>query len=249
MKMISSGARYDFLDSLRGLLLLGMIVYHFFWDLVYLFQVELPWFQSTACYWWQQSFCWLFSFLSGFCWPLGQHPVRRGLQVMAGGVLVAVFTHFFVPEQAIVFGILVFLGSAMLLLAAVEGLAVKVRPGWGLFANAVLFVLTRNINEGYIGFEQWNLAQLPTVLYKNKLTTYLGFTEAGFASSDYFSLFPWIFLYLAGYYAFHIIACHGRLPAFFRRGSGSLSCFGRRSLSVYLLHQPLLYLLLALAFR
>lgn len=249
MKMISSGARYDFLDSLRGLLLLGMIVYHFFWDLVYLFQVELPWFQSTACYWWQQSFCWLFIFLSGFCWPLGQHPVRRGLQVMAGGVLVAVFTHFFVPEQAIVFGILVFLGSAMLLLAVVEGLAVKVRPGWGLFANAVLFVLTRNINEGYIGFEQWNLAQLPTVLYKNKLTTYLGFTEAGFASSDYFSLFPWIFLYLAGYYAFHIIACHGRLPAFFRRGSGSLSCFGRRSLSVYLLHQPLLYLLLALAFR
>lgn len=249
MKMISSGARYDFLDSLRGLLLLGMIVYHFFWDLVYLFQVELPWFQSTACYWWQQSFCWLFIFLSGFCWPLGQHPVRRGLQVMAGGVLVAVFTHFFVPEQVIVFGILVFLGSAMLLLAAVEGLAVKVRPGWGLFANAVLFVLTRNINEGYIGFEEWNLAQLPTVLYKNKLTTYLGFTEAGFASSDYFSLFPWIFLYLAGYYAFHIIACHGRLPAFFRRGSGSLSCFGRCSLIVYLLHQPLLYLLLALAFR
>ena len=41
MERINSGARYDFLDSLRGLLLLGMIVYHFFWDLVYLFQVEL----------------------------------------------------------------------------------------------------------------------------------------------------------------------------------------------------------------
>lgn len=59
---------------------------------------------------------------------------------------------------------------------------------------------------------------LPAVLYKNKLTTYLGFTEAGFASSDYFSLFPWLFLYLAGYYAFRISARQGRLPDAFGRG-------------------------------
>lgn len=249
MERINSGARYDFLDSMRGLLLLGMIVYHFFWDLVYLFQVELPWFQSAACYWWQQSFCWLFIFLSGFCWPLGRRPVKRGLHVIAGGVLVAVITHVFVPEQAVVFGILFFLGSAMLMLAAVEGWVAKVRPGWGLFANAALFVLTRNINDGYIGFEQWNMARLPAVLYKNKLTTYLGFTEAGFASSDYFSLFPWLFLYLAGYYAFRISARQGRLPDAFGRGNACLSCCGRHSLAVYLLHQPLLYLLLILALR
>lgn len=137
----------------------------------------------------------------------------------------------------------------MLLLAAVEGWAAKVRPGWGLFANAALFVLTRNINDGYIGFEQWNMARLPAVLYKNKLTTYLGFTEAGFASSDYFSLFPWLFLYLAGYYAFRISARQGRLPDAFGRGNACLSRCGRHSLAVYLLHQPLLYLLLTLALR
>ena len=53
----------------------------FFWDLVYLFEQDLPWFHSSLCYWWQQSICWRFIFLSGFCWPLGKRAVRRAVQV------------------------------------------------------------------------------------------------------------------------------------------------------------------------
>ena len=55
--------RYALLDSLRGLLLLEMIVYHYLWDLVYLFEQELPWFHDDLFYWWQQSICWRFIFL------------------------------------------------------------------------------------------------------------------------------------------------------------------------------------------
>lgn len=57
----------------------------------------------------------------------------------------------------------------------------------------MLFFLTRNINDGYLGFEDWNFFKIPEQLYLNKFTTYVGFTEAGFFSSDYFSLMPWFF--------------------------------------------------------
>lgn len=125
MRGLNNEKRYALLDSLRGLLLLEMIVYHFFWDLVYLFEQDLPWFHSSLCYWWQQSICWRFIFLSGFCWPLGKRAVRRAVQVFGGSVLVMVITHIFVPDQAVTFGVLFFLGSGMLLLKLLDRAAVQ----------------------------------------------------------------------------------------------------------------------------
>lgn len=55
-----------------------------------------------------------------------------------------------------------------------------------------------------------------------------------------------VLLYLAGYYCLRFCEALGGLPKIFDYGSGCLSFFGRRSLLVYLLHQPLLYLLLTL---
>lgn len=246
MRGLNNEKRYALLDSLRGLLLLEMIVYHFFWDLVYLFEQDLPWFHSSLCYWWQQSICWRFIFLSGFCWPLGKRAVRRAVQVFGGSVLVMVITHIFVPDQAVTFGVLFFLGSGMLLLKLLDRLLCRLAPVLGITASGMLFFLTRNINDGYLGFEEWNFFKIPEQLYLNKFTTYVGFTEAGFFSSDYFSLMPWFFLYLAGYYCLRFCETLGGLPQIFDYGSGCLSFFGRRSLLVYLLHQPLLYLLLTL---
>ena len=153
MRGLNKEKRYALLDSLRGLLLLEMIVYHFFWDLVYLFEQDLPWFHSSLCYWWQQSICWRFIFLSGFCWPLGKRAVRRAVQVFGGSVLVMLITHIFVPDQAVTFGVLFFLGSGMLLLKLLDQRLCRLAPVWGITASGMLFFLTRNINDGYLGFE------------------------------------------------------------------------------------------------
>ena len=106
-----------------------------------------------------------------------------------------VITHIFVPDQAVTFGVLFFLGSGMLLLKLLDRLLCRLAPVWGITASGMLFFLTRNINDGYLGFEDWNFFKIPEQLYLNKFTTYVGFTEAGFFSSDYFSLMPWFFLY------------------------------------------------------
>ena len=79
--MKSTSTRCALLDELRGLDLISMMLYHGMWDLVYLFGVSAPWYGSWQGELWQQSICWVFILLSGFCLPLGRHPVKRGAVV------------------------------------------------------------------------------------------------------------------------------------------------------------------------
>ena len=65
--MKSSSSRYALLDELRGLDLISMMLYHGMWDAVYLFGVVVPWYSAGQGRLWQQSICWVFILLSGFC--------------------------------------------------------------------------------------------------------------------------------------------------------------------------------------
>ena len=71
------GQRCRALDWIRGITLVSMILYHGAWDLVYLFGANWDWYRSKGAYVWQQSICWTFILLSGFCWALGG-PDRDG---------------------------------------------------------------------------------------------------------------------------------------------------------------------------
>ena len=114
----------------------------------------------------------------------------------------------FLPENRVVFGVLTLLGSCMILLLPLQGAIRKIPPAAGMAASAVLFVLTRDVNRGFLGFEGWNPVALPDGWYRNLFTAWLGFPEPGFFSTDYFSLFPWIFLFLAA--SFSASGCRKR---------------------------------------
>ena len=89
------------LDELRGLDLISMMLYHGMWDVVFLFGVAQKWYTGRPGFVWQQSICWVFILLSGFCLPLGHRPLRRGLIVSGAGVLVTVVTLLFMPEDRV----------------------------------------------------------------------------------------------------------------------------------------------------
>ena len=143
------------LDALRGLTLVSMIAYHACWDLVYLFHADWDWYRGTGAYIWQQSICWTFILLSGFCFSLGRRPLRRGLTVFGCGWVVTLVTVLFMPEEQIWFGVLTLIGSCMLLMVPLEKLLRHVPVGVGLAASAALFTLLRNVNQGTLGFEDW----------------------------------------------------------------------------------------------
>ena len=249
-----TGPRYALLDTLRGLTLCSMIAYHTVWDLVCLFgAVAWPGFPAeTRAFVWQQSICWSFIFLSGFCWPLGRAHLRRGLTVFAGGLAVTAVTLLTMYENRVVFGVLTFLGCAMLLLIPLDRLLGRVPPGVGFLASTALFALLRNLGAGYLGFGPWRLCTVPAWLYKGYVATFIGFQDPAFYSSDYFAMLPWLFLFLAGYFACRWLRAGdamARLPGIFACGVRPLAFLGRHSLPLYLLHQPVIYGVLWLILR
>ena len=187
--------RYALLDELRGLDLVSMMLYHACWDMMFLFGIWMDWYIGWPGRLWQQSICWVFILLSGFCVPLGHRTLKRGAQVFAAGALVTVVTLVFMPEDRVVFGVLTFLGSAMLLTGVLEPLLKKIPPAAGLAVSAVLFALTYHLDERWLGFGGLRLA-LPDAWYANYFTAFFGFLPFDFYSTDYFALLPWLFFVL-----------------------------------------------------
>ncbi len=224
-------------DRLRGITLLSMIGYHFCWDLAYIKGYEMAWYHTKGAYWWQQSICWTFILLSGYCLQFGKHTAKRGAVVFFCGLLVSAVTVLFLPEEPVWFGILTFIGSAMLLTHGLRSLLPQKNRIAGAIVCFVLFLLCKNVSQGYIGVFSVASVELPQWLYANRITAYLGFPYDTFYSADYFPLLPWLFLFWTGWYLRDVLPQKKReLPAF-----APLCFLGRHSLAVYLLHQPILY--------
>ena len=163
-------SRYALLDELRGLDLVSMMLYHACWDLVFLFDMNMGWYAGTPGRLWQQSICWVFILLSGFCVPLGHHTLRRGVTVFAAGALVTAVTLVFMPGDRVIFGVLTFLGTAMLITGLLQPLLQKI-PAWaGLVVSLLLFAATYHTQDGFWQLGPWQM------------------------------LLPWLFLFWAGYF-------------------------------------------------
>ncbi len=248
--------RLQLLDEIRGITLINMLLYHFLWDLVYIADIEIPWYHGRAAHIWQQGICWSFLFLSGFCWSLGTRQLRRGLTVWLAGGLVTVVTVVLMPENRVVFGVLTLIGSAMLLMIPIDRLLGKVKSLSGIILlmafSGLLFLTFLPAGSGRLanfagiwrgeaflsgGFE------LPRKLYHGWLAAYLGFPPADFYSTDYFPLLPWFFLFTTGYLFHKLCARLGWLETELmkKRRLPLPAAAGRHSLLIYMLHQPILY--------
>ena len=305
-----SRGRLETLDLLRGLTIVSMILYHGMWDFVYLSQTGSAmtglrtWYEGMGGHLWQQSICRTFIFLSGFCVPFSRRIFRRGLQVSGGGLVVSAVTLLFMYEDRVVFGVLTFLGAAMLLagLIRIAGQGPRGRFSGsrngaltGLALCLILFYCTRWVNRCFLRLGPGLELALPGFLFVSAdqqatlagkaagfVLTGLGFPMQGFFSTDYFSLIPWIFLFFAGICLHGVMAdgrhAHGRASVHVKSGrsgrdgglhpaSGSvpaektafnhplmhleapvLNWMGRHSLLIYMLHQPVLYLLISVLF-
>ena len=236
--------RYALLDELRGLDLVSMMLYHACWDMMFLFGIWMDWYAGMPGRLWQQTICWVFILLSGFCLPLGHRPLRRGLIISGAGVLVTAVTLLFMPEDRVVFGVLTLLGAAMLITGLLQPLLQKI-PAWAGLVVSLLFAVCYPVGLGWVGLGGWQML-LPGVWYANLFTAFFGFFPRGFFSTDYFPLLPWLFLFWAGYFL-HFCMGRARMEPLRRSVCPALGWMGRHSLLLYLLHQPVIYGVLSAA--
>ncbi len=236
--------RYNTLDNLRGFAIINMVLYHTIWNLVYLFNINIDWFKTDVAYMWQQSICWTFIFLSGFCFNFSKHKLKNGLKTFLYGLIVSLVTIFLMPNNKIFFGVLTLIGSCMIIVNFLESTLNKIKDKTGFIFFFIMFIVTKNVNDGYLGISNISVFKLPKILYYNNLTAYLGFPAEYFKSSDYFSIIPWLFLFISGYYLNIFLLRKDFLKYFIGKKIGILSFLGKNSIKIYLIHQPIVYFIL-----
>ena len=248
MRPLHTTRRIVLLDELRGLSVLLMVIYHGLYDLVFLFGLNFPFFSWPMRYL-QLYICSSFILISGICSRLSRNNVKRGLVVLAIALAMTVITRLFMPSQQILFGILHFLGIAMIIHGVFLNHPRKLLPNfWGALLHFALFAFTWGVSSGFVGFFGLIRLPLPSFLYQLPFLFPLGFPSAGFFSSDYFPLLPWIFLFFAGSYIGNTLRTDTLPLYFYRSHTAFLAFVGRHSLLIYVLHQPLLYgIMVALA--
>lgn len=230
--------RVGFLDELRGLSLVLMVIYHGAYDIIYIFGWDIPLFHWAVIRVAQPFFAGVFIFISGVCCRFSRSNVKRGAIALALGLAMSAFTLWFMPSQAIYFGILHFLGVSMILFGLAKPLLDLPSPAAGVLVCVLLYLLTFGVRQGYLGLPGLELIALPASWARNPWLIPLGFAAAG---ADHVPLLPWLFVFVAGSYVGVPFALR-QMPDFFYRGRSRFLAFvGRHSIWVYVLHQPVVY--------
>lgn len=233
--------RIALLDELRGFAIVAMIVHHFFLDAGNILYQDWGYeiFDKLCVV--QPIFWTIFIVISGICTRLSRNPIKRGGIVALCGIAVTIVTAVIMPKMniygaEIYFGILHFMGCSMIITGLIMPLIEKTNTLFGVIACTVLFSFFYGINGGAICF---GLIKLPEVT-TNALMP-LGLYNSSFASADYFSILPWIFMFIAGAFIGKY-AKEERFPDWSYRGHCKVFAFvGKNSLWFYLGHQAVLY--------
>lgn len=232
--------RYHLIDALRGLALVNMLGYHFLYDVNVICGRDPTWYLRPAVHVWQQCICWSFILIAGLAFHWGRrHNLRRGLFLIACGLVITLVTRIAVPSETIWFGILHFMGCSVLLTIPLEKALGKVRPATGLALCFFLFLLLKHVDGGVVGIGPF-LWRLPAGLYRFRALAPLGFPDPGFRSGDYFPMLPWYLLFLCGWFGGQWFERKESWQRAARLKIPLLSAVGRKTIWVYMLHQPIL---------
>lgn len=229
-------SRYLFLDELRGLAIINMILYHLCWNLDRLVGISLPWYHQTAANIWQLYICGSFLLLAGMCIHYTHHLSRHILTLAGCAVLITVVTYFAGSQTLIVFGILHCMTLCFLCYVVLRPALQRIPTILGLILTVFLFIFTYHVPEHYLGLG-WIQIPLPSEWYVSYWLSLIGLLSPDFYSADYFPIFPYLFLFLAGYFLGKL-----QLPNWMCKSHcRPLAWIGQHSLIIYLLHQPILY--------
>jgi len=234
--------RFWEIDAGRGVAIVLMVIYYASYDLNYFDLIDI----DPIAGWWllfASVIATSFLFVAGISLAISHmrrkrrgnalsHQVRRGARIFGWGLLLSLFTVLAIPDMPIFFGILHLIGVSIII-----SWPFLERTRSSLFIGACVIA---------IGIVVWHQHyELPLYLWP-LLKTW------GVATADYFPLFPWWGVVLLGIGVGRVaypggvrivnVPSWGDVPP-----ARALAAMGRRSLLIYLLHQPVIFTILLAA--
>ena len=224
------------IDSARGVAVSLMVVYHALFDLVFFYgwQVDV---HSGIIWIVGRSAAVLFVGIAGISMVLawkrkhaGQkiEPVKRGIGIIALGMVLTLFTAIWFPNYIIWFGVLHLIGVALII-----GTLFLEHPRVAGVIGAVITAIGIYFS---ISTAQNIIPILP----------------ASTSTFDYFPLFPWLGVFLMGmsvgnyFFVPRLQFAHAQTKNPITK---ALAWAGRRSLIIYFVHQPILFVIFWILMR
>lgn len=226
--------RLPWLDGWRGLALLAMAIYHLVWDLAFFGFAPADVVRSRLFVYAGHTIASAFLAIAGLALALAATPhfnashfMRRLATIIAAAALVSLFTWIAFPQSFVAFGILHCIAAASMIclvflrapfwLTALAGIAI-------CLAGSMIHWPRLDVVNGWLGLG----ARIPL-------------------TQDWRPIFPWAGVMLIGLAVGQYGLPRGLLSHGGWRPPAALIWAGRRSLLIYLAHQPLLFGLIWLA--
>ncbi len=235
--------RNQIIDGLRAVAVFAMIIYHFAWDLGFFNIVDQKIVNSGGWKLFAISIGSSFLFLSGISFWLASNQVinfrkffyRLGILVFAA-LLISLGTYQVDPNTFVFFGILHLLSACTLL-----GILIYRLPTLIILILGIIIILLQ--------------PYLISDFYEPKYLAWTGLYSGATGSVDFYGFFPWSSAYIFGLAFSKIFFTKSDASEWFNKplfirpiriGIFSKTFFwiGRNSLLVYLIHQPILILII-----
>ena len=216
--------RIDELDSLRATALVMMLVLNFVTDLNHFGIMNT----ETGDQWWwlARIAASLFVGISGVSYFLAHRleydftkTSGRTKRLIFWAFVITIITYIFEPSAYVRFGVL-----HLLALASIVAFPVARKPEFALGIGLILLIIPLSSNSNLV---------------------WLGLRETGFIAVDYFPLNPWLGIFFIGLALASRIYPEGK-PLTEIQWPEKWLWFGRNTLTIYVIHQPILIGLLVL---
>ena len=220
------------IDFMRGFTVILMILFNYSVTFTYFHILN---FSYNFLYWiaFPRLIAGIFIFISGAAAyaacrnskeNFGKKYFARGSKLLIFALLVTLFTYIFVPQGTIIFGILHFFAATSFFIPFFVRCK---RLNLILGLSVVLFGF-------YLQFQNFGFSNLFWLFPQNLFTF------------DYFPLFPWLGILLLGIFFGRKVVektAKFKMDGLF---ANFFAFLGRNSLAIYLIHQPILVLILAI---
>ena len=222
--------RIEWLDFLKGIAVFLMVVFHFFYDLSYFGWIDADVSGPSGWMPFRYLIVTMFVFSMGVSLYLANYRKidwrgysHRMLKLLLSSGVITITSILIFPDAWIYFGILHFM-----VFASVAGLIFVRYPLLCLPLAVIIFIIHAT---GVLPFE-WPFNYIGHLLHSGR-------------PADFVPIIPWFAVVLIGVFVGSLVSNHAKLLGI---GVGQLPksviWMGRKSLLIYLLHQPILFSIL-----